>query len=367
MAQSLLSGLRVVELASGLGAAYCGKLLADAGADVTAVEPPGGSPLRALGPFVRDLPGPARGLPYLYTSPGKRAVTLDLADAGDCARFLELLKDADALIEDAPPGDLAALGIDDGAVAAVRPRLVWTSLTPFGSSGPYSAALATSLTLQALSGWLSLSGEPEREPVQTGGRLAELAPGLTAAFATLAALLDDEPDADPAPRRMDLSTLELMTTWHPPYELASSYRGGVAIVRTGNRHPTTHPFTILPCDHGQAFIGVITLAYLQWDMLCHMMGLEQFIDDPALHESAGRVANAERIDAAMQPWLNARSAVECFETAQTWRIPFALVPDVAAAVALPQHTERGFFEPRSDPEAGDYRAPGSPFRFAGRG
>lgn len=367
MPNMLLSGLRVVELSSGLGAAYCGKLLADAGANVIAVEPPGGSPVRALGPFVRDVPGRNRGLPYLYTSPGKQPVTLDLAGSDGRARLLELLRDADALIEDAPPGALAALGIDDATVAAIRPRLVWTSLTPFGSSGPYSAAPAASLTLQALSGWLSLSGEPEREPVQTGGRLPELAPGLPAAFATLAALLDDEPDADPLPRRMDVSTLEVMATWHPPYELGSSYRGGFPVKRTGNRHPTAHPFTIQPCDHGQEFIGVITLTYLQWEMLCHMMGLAEFIDDPALHENAGRAANAARIDAAMRPWLSQRTAAKCFDTAQTWRIPFALVPDVAAIAALPQHAEREFFAAASHPEAGEYRVPGSPFRAVGSG
>src|SRR5690349_8072045 len=111
MAHGLLAGLRVVELASGLGAAYCGKLLADAGAEVISVEPPGGSSLRALPPFVHDVPGPDRGLPFIYTALGKRVETLDLGESAGRERLLDLLATADAFIEDTAPGNLTALGI----------------------------------------------------------------------------------------------------------------------------------------------------------------------------------------------------------------------------------------------------------------
>jgi crotonobetainyl-CoA:carnitine CoA-transferase CaiB-like acyl-CoA transferase len=347
----------------GPAAAYCGKLLADAGADVLMVEQPEGSAVRRLAPFVADRPGPERGLARIYTSAGKRAQTLDFTTPTGRDTLRALLHDGDALIDDHPPAVLAAAGIDQDFVRAANPRLVWTSITPFGHDGPLRDAAATSLTLQALSGWLNLSGEPDREPVQTGGRLAEFAPGLTAAFATLAALFDGRHARAARPHRVDIAALELMTTWHPPYELASSYIGGRRVTRTGDRHPSTHPFAIRRCDHGHDYIGVITLTYLQWELLCRMMEIDDLLDDPDLRENLGRVQQYARIDARMAPWLGARSAMACFEMAQTWRIPFALVPDVAAIRALPQHEARGYFVRREQPEAGSFDVPGPVFHL----
>lgn len=360
----LLAGLRVVEYARGLGAAYCGRLLADAGAEVIAVEPPGGSAVRRLGPFAHDTPGPERGLPFLHCGVNKRSVTLALDDPQGRELFLRLIAEADVLIEDTPPGELAALGIDDAATARARPGLIWTSLTPFGRSGPYRDYAATSLTLQALSAWLGLTGDPNREPLQAGGRLAELAPGLTAAAGTVAELLDLEAEnVNPSPRRVDVSILEAMTSFHPPHELAASYLRATGrehrVQRTGNRLPSTHPFSILPCKDG--YVGVITLTFTQWELLCRMMGIEALLDDPELQTSAGRVTNAARVDAAMAPWLMARTAEQCFHEAQAWRIPFSLVPDVAAILASPQHAARGLFAEINHFEAGTYLAPGPAF------
>jgi crotonobetainyl-CoA:carnitine CoA-transferase CaiB-like acyl-CoA transferase len=132
----LLAGLRVVEYARGLGAAYCGRLLADAGAEVIAVEPPGGGPVRRLGPFVHHEPGVERGLPFLHTGVNKRSVTLALDDPQGRDLFLRLLADADVLLEDAPPGVLAAHGIDaDPSHARTRP-----------SSGPRSRRSARAVS-----------------------------------------------------------------------------------------------------------------------------------------------------------------------------------------------------------------------------
>ncbi len=367
MVPGLLAGLRVVELANGLGAACCGTLLAGAGAEIIAVEPPGGSRVRSLPPFVHDVPGPDRGLPFLYVSHTKRFETLDLDASGDRERLLDLLATADAFVEDAAPGSLAARGIDAAAVCAVRqarsggaaphgaPELVWTSMSPFGQSGPYRDWPASSLTLQALSGWLGLVGERDREPLQTGGNLPDLAFGLPAAAATLAGLIGASAGGV---RRFDLSQLEAMLTWQPPFGLGWWYRNGPPVRRYGNRLLSAHPFTILPCNHGREYVGVIHLTHVQWELLCRMMDAEHLIEDPRLQTNAGRVVNADLVDAALLPWLQQRTAEECFHTAQAWRIPFALVPEADAIVASPQHAARGWLVEREHPAAGRYLAPG---------
>jgi crotonobetainyl-CoA:carnitine CoA-transferase CaiB-like acyl-CoA transferase len=158
-----------------------------------------------------------------------------------------------------------------------------------------------------------------------------------------------------------------MTTWHPPHELAASYLRALGrehrVQRTGNRLPSTHPFSILPCADGH--VGVITLTFTQWELLCRMMGIEELLEDPELQNNAGRVANSARVDAAMSPWLLARTAEQCFHEAQAWRIPFSLVPDVAAILSSPQHAERGYFTKTTHPEAETYQAPGPAFYPSG--
>ncbi len=186
----MLDGLRVVELASER-AAFAGKLLADLGADVIVVEPPGGHATRAYGPFVDDEPGPERSLWWWHYNTSKRGVVIDLAAASGAAQFRTLTDAADVVIEAEAPGALAALGLDHPELRAAHPELIWVSVTPFGRTSSRAQEPATDLTLLAGGGpvWSCGYDDHSLPPVRGGGNQAMHIAGTFAVMAALTAVL----------------------------------------------------------------------------------------------------------------------------------------------------------------------------------
>lgn len=164
-APPLLAGFRALDLTDEKGW-LCGRILADMGVEVIKVEPPDGDPARQLGPFLDSQPHPERSLYWMAYNAGKKGITLDLTTAADRDRFLALVKRAHFVIESAPPGHLASLGLGYAALSAANPAVILTSITPFGQSGPRRDYLASDLTLMALGGIMHLTGEADREPLR---------------------------------------------------------------------------------------------------------------------------------------------------------------------------------------------------------
>src|SRR3972149_3934940 len=162
---STLADFRFLDLSDGGAGAYCTKLFADYGAEVSIVEPPGrGHPLRRHGPFSEDQPRLETGALWLYLGTNKRSITLDIGSATGQGLFRRLVEEANVIVESFPPGQLESLGL---GFQARRP------LHPFGQTGPRAGWRATNLTSFASGGQMSLSGEPDREPLASGGYMAE--------------------------------------------------------------------------------------------------------------------------------------------------------------------------------------------------
>jgi crotonobetainyl-CoA:carnitine CoA-transferase CaiB-like acyl-CoA transferase len=187
-----LSGLNVVELGEMVAAPFCTKLLADLGANVIKLETPGGGdPARSRGPFPDDVPNRERSALFLYLNTSKRSVTLDLGTPAGQRFFEELIADADILVEDRAPGELEALGLGYAELAARNPRLIMTSITPYGQTGPNRDRRAHHLNLYHAAGHTSPFARSEttdgRAPSRAGGYLGDYDAGLAAALGTLAA------------------------------------------------------------------------------------------------------------------------------------------------------------------------------------
>jgi crotonobetainyl-CoA:carnitine CoA-transferase CaiB-like acyl-CoA transferase len=163
--QGLLSPFRVLDLTDELGF-LCGKILGDMGADVIKIERPGGDPARRLGPFFHNQPDPEKSLYWFGFNNNKRGVTLNLESPRGRELFSRLAGGADFVIESFTPGYLDDLNTGYGALSKINPRLVWTSITPFGQSGPYSRFKASDIEIMALSGCMSLTGDPDRPPLR---------------------------------------------------------------------------------------------------------------------------------------------------------------------------------------------------------
>ena len=162
---SLLAPYRVLDLTDARGL-LCGKMLADLGADVVQVEPPGGSPARNIGPFYQDAPGAERSLFWWAYCANKRGITLDIATVDGATLLRRLVANADFLIESNDPGRMAALGLSYADLQAVNPRLVMVSVTAFGQDGPYADYAASDIIGMALGGFMHLTGDGDRPPLR---------------------------------------------------------------------------------------------------------------------------------------------------------------------------------------------------------
>lgn len=187
----LLGAYRVLDLTDETGL-FCGRILADLGADVVKVEPPGDDGARRRGPFIGEpgspVPDRERSLLWAFLNAGKRSVTLNLDVPSGQALFRALLRQTDILIESFPPGRIAELGLDYPALRAINPGLVHTAISPFGQTGPYSGFTATDLVIEAMAGHMYVLGDSDRPPVRISFPQAYAIAGAWAAVGTLIAL-----------------------------------------------------------------------------------------------------------------------------------------------------------------------------------
>src|SRR6266550_670881 len=174
-----LNGYRVLDLADEKGLP-CTRFLADLGADVVKIERPGGDATRALPPFAQDNPHPERSLYFLHWNANKRGITLDLDTADGQTLFRELVREADAVVETSRPGTMESRGLGYAALAAINPRIVVTSITTFGQTGPYRDYNGDELIAFALGGVMALSGEPGGAPCVAPG---DLGSGMASMYA----------------------------------------------------------------------------------------------------------------------------------------------------------------------------------------
>ncbi len=235
MTESALDGVRVLDLTSEMGH-YCGKLLADLGADVIKVEPVGGDPSRARAPFLRGEPGRETSLRFWYFNANKRSVTVDLEQFDGRWLFGKLVETADIVIESWTADERSRLDAQD--ISAERfldaqPSLVWVSITGFGLDGPRAGWQVTDLIAQAASGVATLSGYPDGEPMRIAGNQAYIVAGLSAAQGALLALLEAE--AGGRGQRVESTMQEALSICQETSHLQWDFQGS-SRARVGEQH-----------------------------------------------------------------------------------------------------------------------------------
>ena len=184
--ESFLSPYRVLDLTDEKGV-YCGRVLGDLGADVIKIEPPGGDPSRKIGPFYHDIPDPEKSLYWFAYNANKRGITLNIESTDGKEIFKRLVKQSDFIIESFPPGYMESIGLGYDALSEINPRIVLTSITPFGQTGPWRDYKGSDIALWALSSYMYVVGDKDRSPVQFGFPQSFLNAGLEAAAGTMVA------------------------------------------------------------------------------------------------------------------------------------------------------------------------------------
>ncbi|CQD19429.1 caib/baif family protein [Mycobacterium lentiflavum] len=341
-----LTGLHVVEIANQIAGPYAAKLFVDLGAEVTKIETPAGDPLRRWGPF-GDADSACGGL-FGYLNAGKSGATLDLDEPKSVAAARELIAGAHLLVENFAPATLDGWGLGVDTLQKLNPNLVVLRISHCGQSGPMRDRPMTPLTVQAASGWVS-SRDPDRPPVQVGGRISEYVAG---AYGTLGALTALRMPSAGRVREVDVSQVEaLLSTL--PYPMLMAQR----MKRLGlpaNMRSAPMLGVVRAAD---GWVGINCLTGQHWLDVCAMLGLPEYGEQ----QLAIMLGGPERDEffAKAEPMLAAQTVAEIVELGQALRIPAAPVNDGASVLDCPQYAERGFFV-----ESDSHQRPGPPFRFS---
>ena len=344
-----LDGLRVIELAEGIAGPYAGKLLADFGADVVKVEPPGGDRSRRLGPFPTADVDPEQSAAFLHLNTNKRALVADPAD--DLVG--SLLADADIVIQSTPRPDPAAL-------RDRYPGLVVVSVTSFGLTGPYAGYEGEEIVHLAFGGPMSASGNPDREPVKMGGAIGQYQCGSVAALAALAATASAGRDGHGA--HIDLANIETQVgsiDRRMTYLLYAAYRGQ-NVERSGGYAVSPFPGGCRPTADGHVQVSTL----MNW--IPRMLAV---LDDPdmaALYDDDMWLFNEalpDLADAQLLSWTLTRTRQEAMEQAQAKGWPVTAVNRPVDLLTDRHFADRGFFVPIEHPVAGTIRQPGAPVRM----
>ena len=352
-----LSGLKVVEYANFISGPYCARLLADAGAEVIKVEPPEGDEARRRGPFPQDKPDPNQSGLFMYLNTNKRGMVLDLHKANDRDTFLRLLKDSDVLIENMPPSAIHQMKLDFTRLHPIHPRLIVTSVTPFGQTGPYRdykgddlIALNMGGLAYATPGLPDHIEDPKKEPpLHPATYLSDFAAGLAAAVATFLAITSRERDG--LGRHVDVSQQETVASMMIWDIIHYSYLG-----TPKPRYPTVQqglaPNTYIPCKDGH--VALVAFSDDHWRKLVGIMGCPGWAESELFEESPSRAQYWDALEPMLQEWAMAYTGREIYELTQAQGLPCFPAYEVSEAVDSEHVKARGS---RTHPIAARHQLP----------
>jgi crotonobetainyl-CoA:carnitine CoA-transferase CaiB-like acyl-CoA transferase len=369
-----LDGIRVIDCSTVLAGPYCTMVLADLGADVIKVEPPAGDATRSWGPpWVGDeAAGTRTAAYYLAINRNKRSLRLDLRQEAGRSVLWRLLEDADLVVENFRVGGFARLGFSDDALAARNPGLIHLAISGYGPIGPDAPKPGYDFVVQAVSGLMSITGEPDGRPMKVGVAISDVATGLFAAIGALGALLgrQREVPGDETParagrgvRRVDTSILE-STLAVLVNQAQNAFVTGLAPKRRGNAHPSIVPYETFHTADGTIAIGVGSER--QWRALCEAVGRPELATEARFATNAGRVDHrTELIPLLAEAFADASSATWLARLDEAG-VPCGPILDVVAAFESPQALALGSRVSVRHPRLGAVDQVANPLRLDAR-
>ena len=342
----LLAGYRVLDLADPRGY-LCGKLLADLGAEVVKVEPPGGDPGRRLPPFKDDQPDPEGSLFFAFYSLSKKSLSLDLGTEQGRALFFELLPRFDVVLEAGELADLRARGLTYEALAARHPGVVHTTITPFGESGPRAEWRGPDIAVLALAGPLYMSGTPEGAPCTAPGQLAYSAAGAHAAYGTEMALYARSRTG--RGQHVEVAAMDAAALLGDSTIVRYSYEGFV-MGRYGNCYAWITPGSLYPARDG--YVRIVSGQVVHWQRLVQWMGDPERLNDPMWENRDLRNQNRDLVDGMVGEFTSGFTKNELMVEGQRRGVPVTPVNDPAEFMASDYAARREIFAPLDHPVIG---------------
>ena len=354
-----LEGVRVLDLTRALAGPYCTMMLGDYGADVVKIELPGtGDDTRHWAPpFIGD-----ESAYFLTINRNKRSVTLNLRHEHGKQILMELVKEADVVVENFTPGVVDRLGIDYGSVNTVNAGVVYCSISGFGQTGPYRNKSAYDQVMQGIGGIMSLTGEPDRLPVKMGIALTDIGAGMLAAFAITTALLHRERKQPAGGQYIDISMLDLQVAWLT-YMGGYYFATGTNPQKVGAAHPTLVPYQAFMCEDGN-YINVAVGSERLWERFCKAMNLERLFDDPHYAQNGDRVRNRPQLVPLLQEEFLRKPVSVWVRQLEEGGVPCGPINQLSDVFADPQVLARNMLVEIPHPTLGKIKQAGIPIKFS---
>jgi CoA:oxalate CoA-transferase len=350
-----LSGITVIDLSRILAGPYCTMLMAELGARVIKVEPPGkGDDAREYGPFLNG-----KSAYFVSINRGKESIALDLKAAADKAIFEALLDKADVLVENFRPGTMEKLGYGWETLHPRYPRLIYAAASGFGHSGPNSKDPAYDMVVQGLGGIMSITGHPGQPPTRIGMSIGDIGAGLYTGVAVNAALLHRERTGEAT--KVDIGMfdcqLALMENAIMRYTTSGEIPGPL-----GARHPSITPFEAFPTADGYIIIAAGNDGLYR--KMCGALGHPGLADDPRFTTNDLRNRNGDALRAILNPLLQTKPTDAWIEIVSKAGVPCGPVNNVAQALAHPQVAARNMLIEVDDPVTGPVKVVGNPLKLS---
>jgi len=354
----ILDDILIVDLTQALAGPYCTMLLGDMGAEVIKIEQPGtGDQSRGWGPpFVRG-----ESTYFLSVNRNKKSLTLNLKSDEGREILHRLIVRADVFIHNMPrQSSQRKTGVDAETLMRLNPRLIYVSISGYGTTGPYAERPGYDLIAQGESGLMSITGDPEGEPMRYPIPLADMTTGVYAALGVVGALLNRRRTGQG--QVLDLSLLESQTAWLAI--LASAYlNAGKEPQRLGNLHPNIVPYQVFRAKDKYIIVAVGTQRL--WERFCQAVGLaDTVMNDPRFATNADRLAHRQELVELLQNILSEKEADYWLEALRQAQIPSGPINSVPEALTHPQLLERGFIVELEHPLAGLVKSLGNPIHFS---
>ncbi len=352
----VLDGVRVIDLSRVIAGPWCGALLADLGADVIKVEDTGSGDESRTWPPYKDGEAAA----YLLFNRNKRGMTLDLKAPEGAEIVKTLAGTADVLVENFRTGTMESFGLGYGVLAEINPRLIYCSVSAFGRTGPRKDSPGYEALLQAFSGIMSITGEPDGPPVRSAVSFLDLTTGILCTLGVCAAILQRERTG--LGQRVDGSLLETAVSLLA-YHAEGYLLAGVVPKPLGSAHPSLSPYRNFRCKDGQwIFIAAANDRF--WQKFARALGQDSLASDPRFAVNQQRVANRRELEAMLEEIIGTHDREPLLKLLEEADVPATPVNTVDQVMNDPQTVERGIVQRAMHPRLGEIPVIGTPLKFS---
>ena len=351
-----LAGLKVLDLTRVLAGPFSTMMLADMGASVYKLEQPGiGDDSRGFGPFQNG-----ESVYYINLNRNKKGMTIDLKNPKGKAVFLEMVKNADVVIENYRPGVMEKLGLGYEDLAKTNPGIVYVAVSGFGHTGPYSNRPGYDIIAQAMSGLMSTTGWPDSGPTRSGTAIGDVLGGMSATIGMLAAIYHKIKTGEG--QKVDIALVDSTVAALEIINMIYLSQGRLP-ERIGNRYESTYPYDSFVASDGDLVIGAANNKL--WKLLLDQMGKSELAEDPRFKDIKDRIENHVDVKAIVQEWVGQNTVDEVVNGLLEKGVPVAPILNIAQVTSDPHIAEaREMFVRLDHPVAGKMRIAGSHLKLS---